>query len=109
MKIIYNNIIPFNGFKAINIFGILFVRGTTISQLTVQHEQIHTLQMKELGYALFYIIYVIEWLIKLFLYLDFKQAYKNISFEKEAYMFENDIDYVYGKDVRTKYNWRYLI
>lgn len=27
MKIIRNNIIPFKGFKAINLFGILFVRG----------------------------------------------------------------------------------
>ena len=27
MKIIRNNIIPFKGYKAINLFGILFVRG----------------------------------------------------------------------------------
>ena len=26
MKIIYNNIIPFKGFKAMNLFGVLFVR-----------------------------------------------------------------------------------
>ena len=26
MKIIYNNIIPFKGFKCINLFGVLFAR-----------------------------------------------------------------------------------
>ena len=26
MKVIYNNIIPFKGFKCINLFGVLFVR-----------------------------------------------------------------------------------
>jgi len=26
MKIIYNNIIPFKGYKGINLFGVLFVR-----------------------------------------------------------------------------------
>ena len=26
MKIIYNNTIPFKGFKAMNLFGVLFVR-----------------------------------------------------------------------------------
>lgn len=26
MKVIYNNIIPFKGYKAINLFGLVFVR-----------------------------------------------------------------------------------
>lgn len=26
MKVIYNNLIPFKGYKAINIFGLVFVR-----------------------------------------------------------------------------------
>jgi hypothetical protein len=61
MKIIYNNIIPFPGFKAINLFGILFVRnGAYIDKYTLNHEEIHTYQMKELLYIFFYIWYVIE-------------------------------------------------
>lgn len=49
MKIIRNNFIPFPGFKAINLFGILFVRGNaTISQEVINHESIHTAQMKEM-------------------------------------------------------------
>lgn len=68
MKIIYNNILPFKGFKAINLFGVLFARkGANITQTTINHESIHTEQMKELLYLLFYIWYIIEWLIRLFL------------------------------------------
>lgn len=30
MKIVRNNIIPFKGYKAVNLFGILFVRGDSV-------------------------------------------------------------------------------
>ena len=55
MKIIYNNIIPFKGFLAINLFGVLFVRGTyrDLSATVLNHEKIHTAQMKELWYIPF--------------------------------------------------------
>lgn len=45
MKIIYNNIIPFKGFKAINLFGVLFVRKdikTPMSDVDINHESIHS-------------------------------------------------------------------
>lgn len=105
MKIIYNNIIPFKGFSAINLFGVVFVRGNNISQRTIQHEQIHTLQMKEMLYIFFYIWYVIEWICKLFVYNNFKEAYRNISFEREAYTYQENVSYICDKDVRPKYNW----
>ena len=55
MKIIRNKIIPFKGFKAINLFGILFVRGDSkINEKTINHESIHTAQMKELWYMGFW-------------------------------------------------------
>lgn len=59
MNIIYNNIIPFKGFLAINLFGVLFVRGTyrDLSATVLNHEKIHTAQMKELWYIPFYVIY----------------------------------------------------
>ena len=56
MKIIYNNLIPFNGYKAINLFGVLFVRkGCTMSEIDINHEAIHTTQMKEMLYIFFYV------------------------------------------------------
>src|SRR5678815_4332787 len=68
MKIIRNKYIPFKGFRAINLFGILFVRGNAkISEVTLNHEKIHTAQMKEMLYIFFYLWYVFEWIIRLFM------------------------------------------
>lgn len=92
MKVIENNIIPFPGFKAINLFGVVFVRtGVTMNAVDLNHESIHTAQMKELGYVFFYLIYFCEWAIRLFMKGN---AYRNISFEKEAYFHEEDLSYL---------------
>lgn len=96
MKIVVNNIIPFPGYKAINLFGVLFVRkNAKIDNITLNHEAIHTAQMKELLYIFFYLFYVIDWLIGLVVYwFDTKRAYKEICFEKEAYQNEGNINYL---------------
>lgn len=96
MKVIYNNIIPFPGFVAINLFGILFARKIydPLSKFTVNHEAIHTHQMKELGYIFFYILYLIEWVCKIFYYGNLHKAYRNISFEKEAYANDKNLNYL---------------
>lgn len=95
MKLIYNNIIPFKGFKAINLFGLCFVRnGMKMSDKDINHENIHTAQMKELLYIPFYLLYFGEWIIRLFMKGN---AYRNISFEKEAYSNEKDLTYLNGR------------
>lgn len=96
MKLIYNNIIPFPGFKAINLFGFCFIRnGCRMSDVDINHEEIHTAQMKELGYVLFYIWYLIEWIINLFKYGTKNNiAYYRIHFEREAYNHEKDLEYL---------------
>ena len=107
MKIIYNNIIPFPGFKAINLFGVLFVRkGCTMSESDINHEMIHTAQMKEMGYVIFYLWYLVEWLVKLAKLRDSNKAYRAISFEREAYGNEKNLIYTI---TRAKYAWRKLI
>jgi len=50
--------------------------------------------MQELLYIPFYIIYLIEWFIKLFIYKSSHKAYRNISFEKEAYKHEDTPNYL---------------
>lgn len=93
MKIIENSIIPVKGFAAINLFGVLFVRkGVTITARLIRHETIHTKQIQELLFVPFYILYVLEWLVKL-CFLG-KQAYRNISFEREAYANDEDTCYL---------------
>lgn len=101
MKVIYNNIIPFEGYKAINLFGICFAR-YKMNKYDINHELIHTTQMKELFYIFFYIWYLIEWLILFIKYKNSFIAYRSIRFEKEAYKHEKDLDYL---NKRTKYNY----
>ena len=92
MKIIRNNIIPFSGYKAMNLFGVLFVRGNArIDDITLNHEKIHTSQIKEMLYVFFYVWYLIEWIIRLFMEGN---AYRNISFEREAYTNQDDLSYL---------------
>lgn len=77
-----------------NLFGILFVRKEYKDRLTdrtIDHESIHTAQMKELLYVFFYLWYIIEWIIRLF---KKGNAYRNISFEREAYQNEQNGSYL---------------
>jgi len=91
MKIIRNKYIPFTGYKAINLFGILFVKNNAkIDEVTINHEAIHSAQMKEMLFIFFYVWYVIEWLFK----LPKGNAYRSISFEREAYENDSDINYL---------------
>ena len=100
MTIIYNNIIPFKGFKCINLFGVLFVRkGCFMSEEDLNHERIHTAQMKEMLYVGFYVWYFIEWLIRLFCKGN---AYKNLGFEKEAYSNDENLTYL---ATRPRFAW----
>lgn len=104
MKIIYNNIIPFKGFSAINLFGIIFARRECkdLTPATLNHEAIHTRQMRELFYIGFYIIYVLEWLFGLVTLR--RDAYHRISFEREAS--ENDSNLNYLKNRKLFAQWR---
>ena len=100
MKVIYNRLIPFKGYKCINICSILFVRrGRFMSERDYSHEAIHTAQMKEMLYVFFYLWYLVEWIIRLF---KKGNAYRNISFEKEAYDNDEDLAYL---DTRKPYAW----
>lgn len=93
MKIVYNKFIPFKGFCAINLFGIIFARkGCKVTPRTINHEKIHTAQMRELGYIGFYVLYFLEWVYRLM--VDTNRAYRAISFEIEAYEHHNDYKYL---------------
>lgn len=69
----------------------------------INHESIHIEQQKELFIIFFYIWYVLEWFIRLFM---FGNAYLNISFEKEARLNSTYPDYIKN---RKKYSFlKYL-
>ena len=109
-KVIYNKYIPIKGFLAMNVFGTLFVRKNPdgsrpyLSLAVLNHEDIHIQQMKELLYIPFYILYVLEFLIRLCLYMfNFRMAYYNISFEREA--FAHEYNHIYLEQRRKPYAW----
>lgn len=79
----------------INLFGTFWCKDKRIvDKMVINHERIHTAQMLELLVIPFYIWYVIEWGIKLIKYPSGKDAYYNISFEREAYQHGNDLTYL---------------
>ena len=103
MKKVYNNIFPFKGFTAMTIWPFIFVRKDAMMvATTIRHENIHGRQQKELLLVGFYLWYGIEWLVKLCYYRNRITAYKNISFEREAYANQSNITYL---DERKPFAW----
>lgn len=113
----YNNrlaeLLLASGYTTIMLFGFIFTKQNTLPSSTLRHENIHRRQylectMLSLPIALFlcwlvswwflllipgfyYILYVGEWLARLF---RPGNAYRYISFEREAYWNQNDPGYL---------------
>lgn len=106
MLIINNKIIPLGkSYIAINLFGVIFAK-EYLNDVWLHHEKIHTAQQKELLFLGFYIIYIIEWGIRLCIYRNLHKAYMNISFEQEAYCNQRKMDYL---KERSHFAWiRYI-
>lgn len=129
-KVIFNDTIPFKGFMAMCVWPFIFVRNAAASHYNTvanNHEHIHAEQQKELlmvgvvlaaiGFPfiglwailfvpIFFWWYGIEWIYRLIQYRNQNQAYRNISFEREAYANESDLGYL---STRRKFSWiKYL-
>jgi len=78
------------------IFPFIFVHDQMMKEnrVLINHERIHLRQQVELLILPFYLWYVTEYLINRLRYKDAKTAYRNISFELEAYGNEADLDYL---------------
>lgn len=97
MRVIENRVLPIGKrFYAINLCGILFAKGPC-DRFMINHEKIHTAQIKELLVVGFYLWYVGEWIWKAMRYRSFYKAYENISFEREAYAHGDDLGYLPGR------------
>lgn len=64
------------------------------SQTLIHHEKIHLRQQLELLIVPFYILYLINYVINLIKYQSHFQAYLQICFEQEAYVNEQNLQYL---------------
>ncbi len=80
-------------------FILLKTKELKLNESIVNHEKIHLRQQLELLIVFFYIFYTMEWLVKCYKFKNRKEAYRNISFEREAYSNENDKTYLKKKKI----------
>ena len=106
MKVIYNKVIPFGrSYYAVNLFGVLFAKGP-VDKYILNHEKIHSAQIFEMLVVPFYLWYLVEWAVRLVSCGNGHRAYRNISFEREAYAHGNDLGYLSRR--RRFASFRYL-
>lgn len=126
-KVIFNDIIPFRGFLAMCLWPFIFVRNSAASRYDTtadSHEHIHAEQQKELlavgvmlsavgflaGFGWWSLLFIpfffwwygIEWVVRLIQCKDGHKAYRNISFEREAYANQHDTCYLQD---RKRFAW----
>ncbi|MDO5989575.1 hypothetical protein Q4Q39_19395 [Flavivirga amylovorans] len=96
MILILKYLVP-NGYTGLTIFPFVFLKSKALKNhvVLINHERIHLKQQSEMLVIPFYLIYMIEFLIRLFQYKNWNLAYRNISFEREAYA--NEFNLVYLK------------
>ncbi|HPE83228.1 MAG TPA: hypothetical protein PLV43_05885 [Aequorivita sp.] len=75
-------------------FIVLRHKGQKEDGVFLNHEKIHLRQQAELLLVFFYLFYGLEFLLRLIQYQNRHEAYRNISFEREAYRYESELDYL---------------
>ncbi|CAA7196586.1 hypothetical protein [Chryseobacterium potabilaquae] len=82
--------------NGIALFPFIFIRQPEDKEnkVLINHEKIHLRQQVEMLVIFFYIFYVVEYYYRLFTLKNRYLAYKGISFEKEAYAKERDLNYL---------------
>lgn len=96
------------GFRGITLFPFIFLRHAKDKQdrILMHHERIHLRQQRELLVLPFYFLYFLEWLIRYCIYRNSYVAYRTLSFEREAYLNERNLDYL--KKRKLFQSFRYL-
>jgi hypothetical protein len=86
MILISKYLIP-KGYVGLALYPFVFLKSKELrlNEVLVNHEKIHLSQQLELLVLPFYVIYGFEFLIRLFQFKKWHVAYRNISFEREAY------------------------
>jgi len=104
--IVAKYLIP-RGYRGLTAFPFVLVKYPEDKgdKIFVNHEKIHLRQQLELLILPFFIWYFLEYLVRLVQYKNKELAYKNISFEREAYANEFNLEYLKSRSILkfTKY------
>ncbi len=99
-------VVPFLWVDGMTLWPFVLVRRPHPSIFLINHERIHLRQQLELGLLPFYVWYFLEYLYRRYQYRDHYLAYRNISFEREA--FANDRNMSYLKSRKWYGFWKYI-
>lgn len=105
MIIICQRLLKNTKISGITLFPFILLRKKELRQneILINHEKIHLRQQLELLIIPFYIWYLSEYYIKYLKYKNPELAYRNISFEREAYANDQNLDYV-----KTRKFWGFI-
>jgi hypothetical protein len=97
-------VVPFLNYAGMAVFPFILVKSKDLKadSLLIQHETIHLMQQLELLVLPFYVLYVVHYLINLLVFQSHNKAYRNIVFEREAYRYEAEKNYLHK---RRLYAW----
>ncbi|WP_273568006.1 hypothetical protein [Maribacter halichondriae] len=85
----------YKNYVGLSLWPFIILKNDALKEDTVliNHEKIHLKQQQELLILPFYVFYITEWLLRSLFYLNSYKAYQNISFEREAYHNERNLNY----------------
>ena len=95
LLIVSKYLIP-KGYRGLTLFPFVIIRDflDKENKVLLNHEKIHIRQQLELLIVPFFVLYFFEFLLRLIQFRDRNKAYRNISFEREAYANEKDLEYL---------------
>ena len=104
MILVSKYLVP-KGYTGLTVFPFVFLKCSHFKTdyVLINHEKIHLKQQIELLIIPFYFIYGLEFIFRLLQYKNWQLAYRNISFEREAYCNELNLDYLNNRP-----NWGFL-
>ena len=93
------------GYRGMAVFPFVILRHADDAETAVliNHEKIHIRQQLEMLVVPFFVWYFAEYLYRLIQFHSHAAAYKNISFEREAYANEKSPDYL-----KSRPFWRFI-
>lgn len=97
--------VPLPFINGITLWPFVLCKSANPDAVLLNHERIHLRQQIELLVLPFYLIYLVELIYNFAKYGNFWRAYRQISFEKEAYEKEGDLGYLKSRKAYTSFKY----